>query len=174
MAYFCQNWKIFKTKRWILISFFLFYSLWVGLLVRVVTENIRQFLLGFFNSFSSLSRYRSLVFRTSGSNRLYCSMSHTVWLGEIQCPNGLSLEKLKNFQNKKEILISFLLFYSLWVGLLVRVVTENIRQFLLGFFNCFSSLSRYRSLVFRILKICLAVPSGSHIYLMIHWSRTYK
>ena len=35
------------------------------------------------------------------------------YLGEIQCQNGLSLEKLKNFQNKKEILISFLLFYSL-------------------------------------------------------------
>ena len=53
-------------------------------------------------------------------------------------------------------------------------VPKNIRQFLLGFEDRQSSLSRYRILVFRFLKICLAVPSGSGYYFMIDQDCAYR
>ena len=53
-------------------------------------------------------------------------------------------------------------------------VLRKIPQFLPGFFNLQSSLSRYSNLVFRILKICLAVPSGSHYYFMVQYGYAYK
>ena len=37
-------------------------------------------------------------------------MGHKLWVGEIQCMNGISLEKIKNFQNEVTDFY-FVLFY---------------------------------------------------------------
>ena len=93
-------------------------------------------------------------------------------LGEIQIQNGIFSKKLKNFENKS-IDFNLSIIYRPWIGLPDSGATRNIRPFLLSFFDLQSSLSRYRILIFRILKICLAVPSGSHydlnVMLVILW-----
>ena len=38
------------------------------------------------------------------------SLTHELWVGEIQCKNGISLEKMKNFQNETTD-FNFVLFY---------------------------------------------------------------
>ena len=84
------------------------------------------------------------------------------------------MEKLKNFQNKSLDLSIVFFIYRLSLGLLVRGVTGNIRQLLLGFFNRQKLVNRYKILVFRILKMCLVVPSSSHYYFMNHGGCAYK
>ena len=54
------------------------------------------------------------------------------------------------------------------------MASRNIWQFLLGFLDRQSSLSRFSILVFRILKICLAVPSGSRYHFMIDQYCAYR
>ena len=38
-----------------------------------------------------------------------CTISYSLYVGEIQCKNGISLEKIKNFKTKRRILVSFFL-----------------------------------------------------------------
>ena len=84
-------------------------------------------------------------------------------------PKWLICGKLKKISKQINGFLFIFFIYRLSSGLLVRGITENIRQFLLRFFNRQSSLIRYKILVFCNLKICLAVPSGSHYYLMMHY-----
>ena len=99
--------------------------------------------------------------QTSWLMRPIC-WTHTVYLGEIQLQNDIFLDELKNFLNKTIDFNFFFIIYRIWLGLPVSGVTRNIRYFFREFFNLQSSLNRYNILVFRILKICLAVPSGSN------------
>ena len=101
-------------------------------------------------------------------------MDDIIWLGEIQLQNDICLKKMKNFQNKTINFHFFSFIYRLWLGLPVSGVLRNIRQLFPVFFNLQSLLSRFRILVFRFLKICLAVPSGSRYYFMIDQYCAYR
>ena len=59
-------------------------------------------------------------------------LSDAVWVGEIQCKNGISLEKIQNFQNEAPN-FSFVLFYlKLLIGATNRGGTEKYSTIPLG------------------------------------------
>ena len=88
-------------------------------------------------------------------------------------PKWHIFEKLKNFQNRSMDFNFFFIIHRLSLELPVGGITRIIPQFFLGFLILQSSPSWYRILVFRILKICLAVPSSSHYYFVIHQGYAY-
>ena len=98
----------------------------------------------------------------------------TVYLGEMQCRNGIFLDKNKKISKQSDGFLFRIFQLKLLIGATNKGVPRNIRQFLLGFEDRQSSLSRYRILVFRFLKICLAVPSGSGYYFMIDQDCAYR
>ena len=117
------------------------------------------------SSFCSSFQYVSVTSKSWEYSIIKADMSR----GDTM-PKWLICGKLKKISKQiNGFWFIFLFIYRLSSGLLVRGITENIRQFLLRFFNRQSSLIRYKILVFCNLKICLAVPSGSHYYLMMHF-----